>query len=120
MKITEIKWEQGKRYKVEYRIQNFEVIVDFGELKRTDGTGLNLVDEWQLEYILQMEFTEVITSVDFITAYKDCFENGTKYFNEYHHQIMYKQPDGTVEIEEKSGEYDYGVVVINCDWIKED
>jgi len=64
MKITEIKWENGKKYKVEYRDEAFEVIVHFGNLKYTDGTSGNLSFEWFLRDILEMEFTEVIEKED--------------------------------------------------------
>ena len=64
-----------------------------------------------------MEWTEIIEPVSFITAYNDCLENGTQYINEKFKQRMYYNQN-QVEIEEKMNDYEYGVVVLSCEWIK--
>lgn len=116
MKITEIKWEQGKKYTTYGpKMHPREVIVDGWLLKLTDGSGEELNDVIQLGYIIQhCDFVEVIQPVSFEEAYKDCKENGFGYTSVKGDQEMYR--DGkSVEILEING---LDVVELNVEWIK--
>jgi len=84
MNITGIKWEQGKRYDVHVDfgtyVNIYKTIVDMGDLIIVNE-GKSIFDTVQPQYLIggMTNFEEVIESVDFLTAYKDCKENGAIY-----------------------------------------
>lgn len=79
------------------------------------------------EYVnnVDLNWEEVIEPVDFLTAYKDCLENDTKYVcedycNEFN---MYKNKYGGLMISRPVGNYESNLKIANVNlsgkWIKE-
>jgi len=74
MKITEISWEDGKKYTAYFSSSEHTVIVESGELYSIEGSKC-LVDIAILEEILNGNYEEVIEPVDYKTAIEDCKKN---------------------------------------------
>ena len=129
MKITKLNWDQGKKYVVKFngpaKVNEREIIVDNNDLKLTNGTGRFLTEEVCLLYVIEYgDFEEVIEPVDFLTAYNDCVNNGTPYYNkEYCTKTFMKRiGDGihiTTELTEHHKQEGYGYVNTNGEWYKQ-
>lgn len=70
------------------------------------------------EGVMNWDWTEIIEPVDFITAYNDCLENGTKYIpdtvDDSRNQEMYKHESGVYLEDKYCGE----MMWLSCKWIK--
>jgi len=73
MKITEIIWEDGKKYKTTgsiYEVKNHDLVTN---------DGVKLTKIFSMQTLSQINFEEVIEPVDYKTALDDCFYNHNKY-----------------------------------------
>ena len=124
MKITEIRWEDGKKYKVTNE-ENFVYEVSAYDLFRYNNSvkGVDIVDDYELKLLLELEFEEVIETVDFKTAYDDCKANGTEYKATYKGKTDIMSigalSDGTesVSIESEDGSCFRGLYLLD-EWTK--
>jgi hypothetical protein len=114
MKITEIKWEQGKTY----RAGVSQYYVDGGDLiRKLEGVfDEDITDILSMETILKLDFEEVIQPVDFVTAFKDCEETGQGYKTPT--QVMRKNEDSELVV--IRSEYGYTNVICCGEWVKYD
>jgi len=77
MKTWEMIKELTENHDKEFISTKYEEVVyydNFGEIIYKDNTAFVLDED-----TLYDTWTEVIELVDFLTAYKDCLENGTRY-----------------------------------------
>jgi len=125
MKITEIdltNYNKGSKYKSQGRVWE----VNEGHL--IDQDGKSLTDAYHICGICAMNFEEVIEPVDYLTAYKDCLENGTEYIGvdepPYYFRLQSMErlvnlcgsTDYSVSIRDRNG----GNVILNCMWVKKE
>lgn len=111
MKITEIKWGEGKKYKHDNKIWT----VEYSNLINDDGEDLANISDLML--IINGDFEEVIEPVDFLTAYKDCEDNDATYIDQMNPKVKLYGYDGRVTIidDKKYG----NTTALTVKWIKQ-
>jgi hypothetical protein len=125
MKITEINWEQGAKYKVTFPSQmvtTCNVTVDGGELIIA-GTRRTMSNTVQLENIMTAEFEELAKHVSLINACADLKERKAgSYVDGYHRLIYVDREGGDIEIKNIDNgcfnESEFGIIM-GDDWVKE-
>ena len=114
MKITEIIWEDGKKYKTTgsiYEVKNHDLVTN---------DGVKLTKIFSMQTLSQINFEEVIEPVDTFTAYNDCKQNGTRYtsYNKGYSQTLNMDRNVMGDVRINDPVFDGRPVILDVEWVK--